>query len=77
MKGHKLTDSYFSHIPNLLYIPANFGIEGKVDKLIDLFIQPNIKGNKKPLFCFKLFIAISDEWDALFVSILFISFLRQ
>ena len=53
---------------------ANFRIEGRADKLIDLLTQPNIKGEKKSTFCFKVFVGISDEWDALFVFKLFISF---
>ena len=47
---------------------ANFRNDGKVDKLIDLFILPNIKGEKKFTFCLKIFVGILDEWDALFVS---------
>ena len=53
---------------------ANFRIEGKVGELIDLSTQPNIKGEKRSTFCFKSFLAISDEWDALFVFKLFSSF---
>ena len=37
-------------------------------------MQSNIKGEKKSTFCFKIFVGISDEWDALFVFKLFISF---
>ena len=53
---------------------ANFRIEGKVDELIDLLTKSNIKGEKKSTFCFKFFVGISDEWNALFVFKLFISF---
>ena len=53
---------------------ANFRIEEKVDKLIDLLTYPNIKGEKKSTFYFKNFVGISYEWDALFVFKLFISF---
>ena len=53
---------------------ANFRIEGKVDEVIDLLTQPNIKGEKKSTFCFKFFVDISDEWDVLFVFDLLISF---
>ena len=53
---------------------ANFGIEGKVDEMIDLFTQPNITEEKKYMFCFKIVVGISDKWDALFAFKLFISF---
>ena len=53
---------------------AKFRIEVRADKLIDLLTLPNIKGEKKSTFCFKIFVGISDEWDALFVFKLFISF---
>ena len=53
---------------------ANFRIKGKVDELIDLLTKSNIKGEKKSTFCFKFFVGISDEWNALFVFKLFISF---
>ena len=33
-----------------------------------------MKGEKKSTFCFKMFVGISDEWDALFVFNLLISF---
>ena len=67
----------FSYRKSFLYtgmISANFRIEGKVGELIDLSTQPNIKGEKRSMFCFKSFLAISDEWDALFVFKLFSSF---
>ena len=41
---------------------------------MDLLMQSNIKGEKKSTFCFKIFVGISDEWDALFVFKLFIFF---
>ena len=47
---------------------ANFRNDGKVDKLIDLFILPNIKGEKKFTLCLNIFVGILNEWDALFVS---------
>ena len=53
---------------------AYFRIDAKVDELIDLLTYPNIKGVKKSTFCFKIFVGISDEWDALFVFKLFIPF---
>ena len=53
---------------------AKFRIEGKVDELIDLLTKSIIKGEKKSTFCFKFFVGISDEWNALFVFKLFISF---
>ena len=51
---------------------ANFRIEGKVNELIDLLTWSNIKGEKKSTFCFKIFVGISNEWDALLVFKLFI-----
>ena len=53
---------------------GNFRTEGKVYELIDLLTWPNIKEGKKYTFCFKIFVGMSDEWDALFVFKLFISF---
>ena len=53
---------------------TNFRIESKIDKLINLLTYPNIKGEMKSTFCFKIFVGISDEWDAFFVFNLFISF---
>lgn len=52
---------------------ANFRIEGRVDKLIDLLIWPDKEEEKKSKFCFKIFVGKSDELDTLFVSKLFIS----
>ena len=46
---------------------ANFRVEGKVDEVIDLLTQSNIKGEKKSTFGFKFFVGTWDEWDALFV----------
>ena len=57
-------------------MPASFRIDGKIGKLIGLFIYLNLKGEKKSTFCFKSLIGVSDEWDALFVSNLFFSFAR-
>ena len=33
-----------------------------------------MKGGKKPMFCFKIFVGKSDEWDVLFVFKLLNSF---
>ena len=46
-------------------MPANFRTEGKVGELIDFLKWPNMKGEKKCTFCFKIFVSISDERDAL------------
>lgn len=53
---------------------TNVRIDEKGDELIDLFAQPNIKGENKFMVCFKFFVVISDKLDALFVFNLFISF---
>ena len=42
-------------------VSANFKIEGKLEELIVLLTYSNIKGEKKPTFCFKIFVGISDE----------------
>ena len=52
---------------------ANFRIEEKVDELINLLTESNIKGENKSTFRFKIFVGISNEWYALFVFKLFIS----
>ena len=49
-------------------------IEGKVDELINLFTYLDIKRKNKSKLCFEVFVDISDGWDALFASKLFISF---
>ena len=52
-------------------MPGNLRIEGKVDELIELLTWPNMKGEKKSMFCFKIFVGISHEWDVLFMFKLF------
>ena len=66
----------FSYRESFLYtgMSASFRIEGKVDEVIDLLTQSNIKEGKKSTFCLKMFVGISNEWDAVFAFKLFIFF---
>lgn len=43
----------------------NFKITGRVDKLVDLFTKLNTKVEKKPTFCFNIFVDILGEWNHL------------
>lgn len=51
----------------------NFKITGRVDKLVDLFTKLNTKVEKKPTFCFNIFVDILGEWNHLYMFKVFLT----
>lgn len=51
----------------------NFKITGRVDKLVDLFTKLNTKVEKKPTFCFNIFVDVLGEWNHLYMFKVFLT----
>lgn len=54
---------------------SNFKITGRVDKLVDLFTKLTTKVEKKPTFCFNIFVDILGEWNHLYMFKVFLTLL--